>query len=233
MSRDDQLQASDITSQSRAERMPFLSPHRRSHALRLGIAVVLLVLSALPLRRHGVSDIEADVFHGINGLPGFLFWPIWAVMQLGNFIAVPVVTAVMLTLRRVRLAIDVVVAGSSAWLLATLIKSVVERGRPGEILTDVILRGAPASGHGYVSGHTAVAAAMAAVISPYVARPWKIVVWSLAVLVGLARVYVGAHLPLDVVGGAVMGWAIGSLVHFLLGEPERKLLRRIGIGERS
>lgn len=80
MSRYDQLKASDITSQSRAERMPFLSPHRRSHALRLGIAVVLLVLSALPLRRHGVSDIEADVFYGINGLSGFLFWPIWAVI---------------------------------------------------------------------------------------------------------------------------------------------------------
>lgn len=128
-----------------------------------------------------------------------------------------------------RLAIDVAVAGSAAWLLATFIKSVVARGRPGEILTDVILRGAPASGHGYVSGHTAVAAAMAAVITPYVARPWRIVVWSLAVLVGPARVYVGAHLPLDVVGGAVMGWAIGSLVHFLLGEPERTLLRRIGI----
>jgi len=202
-----------------------LSPHRRSHALRLGIAVVLLVLSALPLRRRGVTDIESDVFYGLNGVPGFLFWPIWAVMQLGNILAVPLVAGVMLMLRRVRLAIDVAVAGSAAWLVATLIKSIVARGRPGEVLTDVILRSAPASGHGYVSGHAAVAAAMAAVITPYVARPWKIVVWSLAILVGLARVYVGAHLPLDVVGGAVMGWAIGSLVHFLLGEPERTLHR--------
>ena len=202
-----------------------MSPHRRSHALRLGIAVVLLALSALPVRRRGVTGIESDVFYGLNGVPGFLFWPIWAVMQLGNILAVPLVAGVMLMLRRVRLAIDVAVAGSAAWLVATLIKSIVARGRPGEILTDVILRSAPASGHGYVSGHAAVAAAMAAVITPYVARPWKIVVWSLAVIVGLARVYVGAHLPLDVVGGAVMGWAIGSLVHFLLGEPERTLHR--------
>ncbi|MGH2702621.1 MAG: phosphatase PAP2 family protein, partial [Actinomycetota bacterium] len=209
------------------ERAPFLSPHRRSHALRLGIAVVLLALSALPVRRRGVTDIESDVFYVLNGVPGFLFWPIWAVMQLGNILAVPLVAGVMLLLRRVRLAIDVAVAGSAAWLVATLIKSIVARGRPGEILTDVILRSAPASGHGYVSGHAAVAAAMAAVITPYVARPWKIVVWSLAVLVGLARVYVGAHLPLDVVGGAVMGWAIGSLVHFLLGEPERTLHRAV------
>ena len=225
MTRDDQLNDADETPQPRPERVPFLSPHRRSHALRLGIAVVLLVLSALPLRRRGVTDIESDVFYGLNGVPGFLFWPIWAVMQLGNILAVPLVAGVMLMLRRVRLAIDVAVAGSAAWLVATLIKSIVARGRPGEVLTDVILRSAPASGHGYVSGHAAVAAAMAAVITPYVARPWKIVVWSLAILVGLARVYVGAHLPLDVVGGAVMGWAIGSLVHFLLGEPERTLHR--------
>jgi len=225
VTRDDQLNDADETPQPRPERVPFLSPHRRSHALRLGIAVVLLVLSALPLRRRGVTDIESDVFYGLNGVPGFLFWPIWAVMQLGNILAVPLVAGVMLMLRRVRLAIDVAVAGSAAWLVATLIKSIVARGRPGEVLTDVILRSAPASGHGYVSGHAAVAAAMAAVITPYVARPWKIVVWSLAILVGLARVYVGAHLPLDVVGGAVMGWAIGSLVHFLLGEPERTLHR--------
>jgi undecaprenyl-diphosphatase len=31
--------------------------------------------------------------------------------------------------------------------------------------------------------------------------------------------YVGAHLPLDVVGGAALGWAAGSLVHLLLGAP--------------
>lgn len=202
-----------------------MSPHRRSHGLRLGIAVALLLLSALPARRHDVTDIESDVFYGINGIPGLLFWPIWVVMQLGNILAVPLVAGVMLLVRKVRLALDVAVAGSAAWLVATIIKSIVARGRPGEIFTDVILRSAPASGYGYVSGHAAVAAAMAAVITPYVSRPWKIVVWSLALLVGLGRVYVGAHLPLDVVGGAVMGWAIGSLVHFLLGEPERTLHR--------
>jgi undecaprenyl-diphosphatase len=33
--------------------------------------------------------------------------------------------------------------------------------------------------------------------------------------------YVGAHFPLDVVGGIALGWSIGSLVNYLLGRPHR------------
>jgi undecaprenyl-diphosphatase len=32
-------------------------------------------------------------------------------------------------------------------------------------------------------------------------------------------VYVGAHLPLDVVGGAALGVAVGGAVHLLAGRP--------------
>jgi membrane-associated phospholipid phosphatase len=35
------------------------------------------------------------------------------------------------------------------------------------------------------------------------------------------RMYVGAHLPLDMVGGAALGVAVGALVRLLLGVPAR------------
>jgi glycosyltransferase 2 family protein len=35
----------------------------------------------------------------------------------------------------------------------------------------------------------------------------------------VARIYVGSHLPLDVVGGAALGWAAGALVLLVFGAP--------------
>jgi undecaprenyl-diphosphatase len=41
------------------------------------------------------------------------------------------------------------------------------------------------------------------------------------VAVCLARVHVGAHLPLDVVGGAALGLAVAGAVRLALGHPRR------------
>jgi len=61
--------------------------------------------------------------------------------------------------------------------------------------------------------------ALAAVAAPYLPRWGRRLVWSLAVTVVVARVYVGAHLPLDVIGGAALGYAAAALVHLALGVP--------------
>ncbi|HEU5479945.1 MAG TPA: phosphatase PAP2 family protein, partial [Candidatus Tumulicola sp.] len=74
----------------------------------------------------------------------------------------------------------------------------------------VVVRGRHAGGYGFPSGHTAVAFAVAAALAPDLPRPVRPFVWLLAVIVGFARVYVGAHFPLDVLGGAALGYAIGS-----------------------
>ena len=43
--------------------------------------------------------------------------------------------------------------------------------------------------------------------------------WGVVFLVMVARIYLGAHLPIDVVGGAALGWAVGSLSNLAFGTP--------------
>ena len=179
----------------------------------------MLLIAALPVERTSVSDAESDVFYAINGMPDALYWPLFTVMQLGMFIAIPVLSLIALATRRVRLALDLALSGTAAWLLAKVVKEIVQRGRPRALLEDVILRDTAAIGHGFVSGHTAVAVAMATVAGAYFGHKMRYLFWTLATIVGFSRIYFGAHLPLDVLGGAAMGWAVGSLIHLVLGSP--------------
>jgi undecaprenyl-diphosphatase len=41
--------------------------------------------------------------------------------------------------------------------------------------------------------------------------------------VGFARVYVGAHLPLDIVGGWAIGIACAFAVHLAVGRPDLRV----------
>jgi len=60
---------------------------------------------------------------------------------------------------------------------------------------------------------------LACVMSPYLPRPWRVAAYGLAATVGLARIAVGAHFPLDVVGGAALGLLLGYLWNLVVGVP--------------
>lgn len=180
-------------------------------------AAVFAVSWALA-RGDGVSGLEEWVFRAFNDLPDWVERMAWPVMQVGALAAVPVVAVVVLVgWRRWRPAAAVATAGAAAWLLAKSVKEIVGRGRPQDLLADVNLR-PEWEGLGFVSGHAAVAFAIATVVAPRLGRVGKTLVWTAAVGAGLARMYTAAHLPLDVVGGAALGAALGSVARLLLGD---------------
>lgn len=170
-----------------------------------------------------VSTAEEEVFRFVNEWPDWLEDSSWLVMQLGTIAAVLVFTIlVFLIWRRWPVVAGLVVAGFGSWLLAKVVKEFAQRGRPQAFLEDVILR-PEWTGLGFVSGHAAVAFGMASKVSPLVRGPWRVLVWVGALATGVLRMYTGAHLPLDIVGGAGLGMALGGLVRLAL--PDLSAIR--------
>lgn len=178
-------------------------------ALLVGVA--LLVASRALVGEGGdVPRWEADAFHAVNDLPDALRWPLWPIMQLGTLWVVGLGAAVAYALtRRWQPATATAGAVLAAWVAARAVKESVGRGRPADLLDDVHVRGPGHDTPGYVSGHTAVAFAAATVLTPLVPPRWRGAPLALAVLVGLSRIFFGAHLPLDVIGGAGVGILCG------------------------
>src|SRR6516164_9731454 len=138
---------------------------------------------------------------------------------------------------RFRLARELLAAGLLAYYSAKGLKDLVGRGRPAALVNDVIVHGAAGHGLGFPSGHAAVSFALTATAVPFLARRWRRVIWVLPLTVGFARVFVGAHFPLDVAGGFALGYTVGALVHLVAGAPSGRVtpgqvgeaLRRAGI----
>jgi len=192
-----------------------------SDVLRVVLGALILLATMPMVHQHRIGVREANLFRLLNdlALPGWTRWPVWGVMQLGVIGAVLPVAGLALVTRRVRLAAYAALAGGTIYLVAKLVKEFVQRGRPQTLLNNVYTFDIPDRGLGYVSGHSAVAVALATVASPFLGRRARRVAWTLAGLVCVARIYVGSHLPLDVVGGAALGWAAGALVLLGFGAP--------------
>lgn len=194
---------------------------RRGDAIAAAAGLGVLVAGILVVRHGTVPGWEERLFDAINDLPGWLYPPIWAFQQLGVLIVGPVVAIVAAVTRRLRLALAALIATGAKLVLEQTVKTMVDRQRPAtSIGGDVELRGdVPTHGESFPSGHAVLVAALAAVVVPYLPPRWRALPWVLVAIVMLARVYVGAHNPLDVICGAGLGLAIGSCINLALGVP--------------
>ncbi len=192
--------------------------------LRVTVGFLIVILGAALIRIATLTEFETNLFRLINRLPRPIADVLGIVQLLGNIAVTFVIGLLVLAVaRRWRLAVLTVMSGSAAWIVAKVVKAAVGRGRPAELLTGVVGSGTLATGLGYPSGHSAVAAALATAISPYLPKAWRRVAWSLVWMVALGRVAVGAHLPSDIVAGVALGWAVGSIGHLIVGSPQPRV----------
>lgn len=96
--------------------------------------------------------------------------------------------------------------GLSSLAANVVVKLLVRRRRPASLLPLTVRT--PRS-RSFPSGHTATSFAAATVIGARY-RPLAPPAYALAAGVGLSRVHLGVHYPLDVLAGAVLGTAVGA-----------------------
>ena len=186
---------------------------------RLGVGLATLLATAGVVHRDRVGGCEAGTFRAVNGLPDALYPPAWIVMQLGAFGAVPASAAAAWRAGDGELAARLLLGGTGAWALAKLVKQAVRRPRPVTLLPGIRCRGREAAGLGYLSGHAAVAVALGVAALPRLGPAARILTLTAVPLVGLTRLYVGAHLPLDIAGGAALGLAAEAAADLVTSGP--------------
>jgi len=183
---------------------------QRGRIARFAAGAALFGTSLVAVRR-GVSGPEERVFRRANDAPDGIRVPVWSVMQAGTFVTVPVAAAVALLVRRRELAARIALAGTAAWLLGKAVKPLGGRSRPPALLPGVNVRDRFGEDLGWVSGHSAVATTLALVAAPDLPDGSRPALVAVVGAVGFGRMYVGAHLPLDVVGGAGLGLMLGAV----------------------
>jgi membrane-associated phospholipid phosphatase len=197
---------------------------RRVTGLAAAAVGLALVVVTVPVAATGrVGAVERWVFARINGLPDVLHRPMWT-FQLAGLLLLPLaVAAVALLWRRWWLAVTLV-ALVPLKLLAEkgVLKQLVDRQRPGRTEPDPILRDVPSAGASFPSGHAIIAFGIATLLTPYLGRYGRVAVWTLATLNGVARVYLGAHNPFDVVCGAGVGLLLGGALTWIVGVPQAR-----------
>ena len=159
-------------------------------------------------------DTWIFLFFNLRGWhPRWLDRVMWLATQVGNMVTAFLLAGLFFLLNGRRMAVEIILGTLTLWLLVETIKALTDRARPFLDLENARIIGWRERGRSFPSGHTAQMFFLATLLSHqfHTGIVETVVLYAVAVLVGFTRMYVGAHYPRDVIGGAVLGSVWGIL----------------------
>lgn len=155
--------------------------------------------------RHHLPGWEIDIFRSINNWPESLYIVGLVVTVVCGSVWMALASVMIATVAKMyRLAWRLSAAIIAGYGIDFVLKESIERGRPVEFITELHKRSVE-TGAGFPSGHTTVATIVALTLLPYLPKKWRwiVIVWIL--LAAVSRLFLGVHLPLDVIGAMFVG----------------------------
>lgn len=159
-------------------------------------------------------DVWVFMFLNMKGKRSpWMDWLMLAFTQLGNFIFAMILTLLFFGFGHDQMAIELILGMTILMLSVQIMKTLIHRKRPFSNFTNIRIVGSRAIGQSFPSGHTSQAFFLATLLWTFFGRNlWiGVILYLIASLVGITRIYVGMHYPRDVLGGAALGIAMGLL----------------------
>lgn len=185
----------------------------RAQGLLLGL-LLFFALVALSLVWSVGQAFDGRIFLMFNlggPHPRWLDESMWVITQIGSMAAAFGAALAFFSLDRKRLALEITLGTLTLWLLVESLKALTDRARPFLALEGTRIVGRRETGRSFPSGHTSQIFFMATLAGRLLQLGMgpSLALYLLAALVGFTRIYVGAHYPRDVIGGALLGTVWG------------------------
>lgn len=179
---------------------------RITPTVQIFLALGLFLIAVLLSRDNHIDGWEYWLFQFIYGWPEELRWLFLLITQFGSIYILGILAAIYLFTHRYRVLLRLLLVGLFAYVITGFAKDIWGGERPYELLAGVTNLDIIVRGPGFPSGHTSLATALALTIGHYLPkkRYWIPAVWIIGV--GLSRIYLGVHTPVDVMGGFAIGW---------------------------
>jgi membrane-associated phospholipid phosphatase len=183
--------------------------------------VLIFSMLAISLIWAAGQRLDAWAFLKLNmwgARPPWLDHLMLSFTQIGSALAALGIAVLLFLFGERLLAYELVLGTLTLWMVVETVKFIINRARPFILLTQARIVGYRASGRSFPSGHTSQTFFMATLIAQHFHTVnWlALLLYGVALLVGVTRMYVGAHYPRDVLAGAVLGsfWGLMAVIVF-------------------
>lgn len=161
--------------------------------------------------------LNRDLFLFFNSWQHLIPGVVWAHFTTFGDAAVAMSMMLLFAGRRPDILWSAMIALVLGALLTTGLKDYLDITRPPGVLPpeQIMVYGPVHINDSFPSGHTLTAWTLGSILWMGLGQPWRGMILTLAGLVGVSRMVLGVHWPMDVLGGMGLGWLVGQTSVFL------------------